>query len=247
MLHAVCYEWEHSRHDDSDWYQVVYNDETGDLEQYTTFTTMYPCEKVTLPVTTDRKIIELANDRLADFIISSICDCWYEPAPGQINPGETAIIPVGITVGARESCPKCNGTGEWVNPKRTTDKRICFTCDGFGVGRSVEKTRLSSGTVVTLVSSGSVKDRAGRESNYYVVNHMGKLYKVGRVRRDSSDCDGLRGNGLRKRVIEFISENPHSFYAAFRTTHKEKRLAEYLNIDIHYMMNIDKSQKQFSF
>ncbi len=41
---------------------------------------------------------------------------------------------------ASEPCQKCNGSGKWINPRNSNDKRDCFACKGSGqhVGAKVK-------------------------------------------------------------------------------------------------------------
>ena len=60
----------------------------------------------------------------------------------------------------KEDCRKCNGSGKWVNPRNSADKRDCFTCKGtgkFSIGTSkneagkIQYNKITAGTEGTVV------------------------------------------------------------------------------------------------
>jgi len=72
-----------------------------------------------------------------------------EPNVRDLQPGlEVRLLSdCKMQVNETEPCSKCNGTGVWTNPKRLTDVRTCFACNGSKV-RFLGKKKDSNGKLV---------------------------------------------------------------------------------------------------
>lgn len=230
MEYAVSEVWEHSGYSDSDWYQVVYDTETGELSRAEVHTTRFYSEGRTFPAA-EGEVLEAARRKLVEIIMVSIWDCWYNPVPEDLAAGDEVVIARGLTAGAREICPKCGGNGKWVNPKRAIDQRECFTCNGLGFGRpSNQKDKITAGSIGTIIRAGKETDRAGKVTEWYLVRVGESVYRLGKVYRAGlADVVEVSAR-IRERVLKLVRGDSGAFYLAFRTMHKDKRLAEYMGI-----------------
>lgn len=135
-------EWEMNGRDDSDWYAVVYNDETDKLERVQTGSTRFadalhigpPMEEPTPEVRTKARVA------LAGILFRMMKHSEeiriLQPGPDQMHRGVRVRFLQPHRCMAKEKtgspCSKCDGTGKWTNPRNAEDKRECFACKGSG-------------------------------------------------------------------------------------------------------------------
>lgn len=135
-------EWEHNGHDDSDWYAVVYNDETDALDRVTTGTTRFAealhCGPAMLAPTPE--VMVKAKAALARLLLASMQHVETvrvnEPGPEDIQKGARVRFLVDHSCMMKDAqkgvCPKCKGSKCWTNPRNSADQRPCFGCKGTG-------------------------------------------------------------------------------------------------------------------
>ena len=143
MAHYVFAQWEHNGRDDSDWYAVVYNDETDELKCIETGTTRFAnalhIGPPLLPPTDEirEKAIIKLRDRYIRMVKRGNELKVLEPGPEDMRDGLRIRFLEPHKCMAKEydetPCKKCNGSGKWVNPRNSSDKRDCFTCKGQGI------------------------------------------------------------------------------------------------------------------
>lgn len=165
-LYGMCHYWENNGYDDSDWYQTVYNPDTGELTSVEVGTTRFAnAMPYNYPrIDEDHPAYQVALEKLHDRVAAEIIGMVNSKA--KIVPGETLVLSKAQSFAKREVCPKCNGTGEWVNPKREGDVRQCFACRGNGKGKALKgpgsRRKLPKGTRATIGSVWDTKDPYGR-------------------------------------------------------------------------------------
>jgi len=140
-------EWEHNGRDDSDWYAVIYNSETNNLERYeigtTRFANAHPCtgrlaDGTTCETNVPEEILLKAEACLSKIIYEglSMRDKLEVLKPDQLEEGVMVRIleDYSIRIKAHDTidCKKCNGSGKWANPNNLQDIRNCFNCHGSG-------------------------------------------------------------------------------------------------------------------
>lgn len=157
MTLYVMDEWEHNGYDDSDWYAVVYDDETDKLSCQEVGTTRFANALPSNPpsihkqindewvriflVKPTSEIIEkaracLVRDFLYDMVERAYKDKIFQLMPDTVVPGTKVLFQEEhknqIKTFKTKPCEKCSG-GFWINPRNPQDKRPCFTCKGEGV------------------------------------------------------------------------------------------------------------------
>lgn len=135
-------EWEHNGRDDSDWYAVVYDDETDKLQRVQTGTTRFADALHMGPPMLDPtpEILVKARAALVIIIFGQLKlfeeSKVMQPGPADIGPGVRLRFSEDHRCMAKEKvsapCEKCAGTGHWTNPRNESDKRDCFGCKGQG-------------------------------------------------------------------------------------------------------------------
>jgi hypothetical protein len=147
------YEWEHNGYDDSDWYAVVYDDAKDELYRVETGTTRFAdalhCgPDMSIPTSEVMEKAKAANLRQS---LSSILESEFrrvnEPYESLVKGVSVRVLtPAKIMQKDKITCSKCNGSGNWVNPRNSEDMRVCFSCSGSG-----------------HIDGGKSKDEAGKQ------------------------------------------------------------------------------------
>lgn len=148
-LYQVCPSWEHNMHDDSDFYIVAYDSEANKLERIEVGSTRYAAGRgytgITQLAQVPEEIMVKAESALAELLFNRITHAEerriMSPKSQQVSVGASVILTAEVKNRPRETveetCFKCDGTGHWVNPRNSNDKRNCFACSGSGKkGRS---------------------------------------------------------------------------------------------------------------
>lgn len=155
------------------------------------------------------------------------------------------------TAKTQEPCPKCNGSGEWVNPRNSEDRRICFACNGQKtVERRGDKLKNEDGKQVWEVFE---KDTAGvvvwvgtfRTIYQKGYNRLGRSTLSCRVKADDGrtfaaplsklrlDKEPLTADELRQRADELSYEmnpKPHfSGHGGWLTNNQARACLEVVN------------------
>lgn len=175
-LYRCCADWEHSQPDDSDWYCVAYDAKNDQLVRVETGSTRHAGGTSGLggviPMTDAvRPRAHAALVRLYFGILTRQEQRDAEtPSIALLVPGTQVRFLVDHKCMAKDkstesvTCPRCDGSGQWTNPYRRTDKRECRACKGTGKAQRTVRTRakgadgkqawvrLSAGTVATVVS-----------------------------------------------------------------------------------------------
>ena len=139
MTNYYLCEWEINGYSDSDWMAIIYNDETNSCHEVLIGTTrgaFPPHIKNSNAEPPTIEIVEKARLVLKDSILKNLI------AKNSLNILEPQNVVTGDRirliqnhknqVKVQVTCDKCNGTGQWVNPKKLTDLRHCFNCEGKG-------------------------------------------------------------------------------------------------------------------
>lgn len=181
MVLYLLNEWEQNGYHDSYFYASYYDSEKNEIHatQYGTTACAAPTtigigkngvssvsvngESLVLPTL---EAIESARKVLAQFYFDNatardkrIVD---EPDVADLFVGLSLVTTSEIKnqVKIKEDCRKCNGSGKWVNPRNSADKRDCFTCKGtgkFSIGTSkneagkIQYNKITAGTEGTVV------------------------------------------------------------------------------------------------
>ncbi len=149
---ALC-DWEENRYDDSDGYVALWDVDTHELRSELTWTTRGACNKPfprTVPMTIEN--LEVARQYLENNIYDRIRAAEHRDVlePDKIMAGQRVRLSrdhrnMAKTVTV-ETCPRCGGTGKWVNPRYENDVRECLACKGTGQkATKYEKKKNASG------------------------------------------------------------------------------------------------------
>jgi hypothetical protein len=140
MKFKVC-DWEDNGYDDSDFYGAYFDSETGTVKTMLIGTTRgampTPKEWSDMPLPT-AEVVEEARQWLQGHIYGVIHAAEHrdaaEPSLALLGNGVRVKLTKAHRNVAKETepCRKCSGTGYWVNPRNTEDKRECFNCNGTG-------------------------------------------------------------------------------------------------------------------
>jgi hypothetical protein len=228
-LYNLC-EWEINGYDDSDFMMSAFNDETNKIETIcvgsTRYAGGYDYRGAIMPTV---EIVEKARLVLAEYIFQSIRAAEHRDV---LEPDDVAE---GVRVSLIEahknqtfkttSCTKCNGSGHWVNPKNSADKRECFACKGYGELQG-EKVKDANGKLVwekfSIGLSGVVK----------YCGAYGTFYR-----------NGYNQPGRHNRTVKFVTDEgklvkaPLSKLRLARepmTDEKLRERAESLSHDLHF-------------
>lgn len=160
-LYRCCPDWEHSCYDDSDWYCVAYCPETGELSLVETGSTRHAGGTNhgggVLPMIDEHRAA--AREALIAIYVAAFTrqDTRDLETPGiELLTRGTKVRFVQAhschrkqKVVAEGPCPKCAGSGHWVNPRKASDKRPCFGCNGKGVAQVTtrEKAKDAAGKI----------------------------------------------------------------------------------------------------
>lgn len=145
-------EWEINGYNDSDFMMSVYNDETNKVEAVCVGSTRYAGGidhgGALMPTV---EIVEKARLVLKEYIFQKLRAAEHrdvlEPDDVQDESRVTLLEAHKNQVFKTTPCSKCNGSGSWVNPKNSSDKRECFGCKGYGELQG-EKIKDSNGKLV---------------------------------------------------------------------------------------------------
>jgi len=185
-LYKLC-DWEENRYHDSYGYLAFYNSETGELGQVMHWATAFAgnldtsayLEPCGVALEQARRVLE-AN--IFKRLVESDRQQCREPEEDQIQVGTVvrtrkAVRNKGRALGP---CPKCEGSGHWVNPNNPEDKRTCFKCHGQGQVQGAatgESVKIVKGTVGTIVDT--YKYGARFKINYTIKAGDGSLFRCG--------------------------------------------------------------------
>jgi hypothetical protein len=157
---ALC-EWEINGYHDSDWMVATFDTETSEfgsrLVNSTRFGGGFEYEDLVKPDQADPAHILLAFECLqAKFFDQLRAEEFRRinnPQPSELKAGMGMVLAKACKHRAMVKCEKCDGSGEWVNPKRDGDIRACFGCHGTGHtpgGKSAPWVKLEAGKRMVL-------------------------------------------------------------------------------------------------
>lgn len=181
MTKFLLTDWEINGYDDSDFMCSYYDDKTNTIGFTCYGSTRYPSASVisigggTTSVVVDGEnllmpnadVVEKARLVMEESIFQRLTnadkrlvDSPY-PEDLKVGIGVTLHVSARMQVRSTEPCNKCGGTGKWVNPRNTDDKRNCFACKGSGqhVGSKVKNDQGKAvWEVLPVGTSGEVVD-----------------------------------------------------------------------------------------
>lgn len=159
MRIQLCH-WEQNGHSDSDFYTAWYDSETDTIGADCVWTTRGVMtgdhtDKVGIRVDASDPLLVKAYEALEKYIRKALTGDsilrYMEPDVEDLQVGLTCETTRKVKCAARaDNCPKCSGTGFWVNPKNSSDKRECFGCKGRGANKSGGWLQIPAGTVVIV-------------------------------------------------------------------------------------------------
>lgn len=171
MIHALTPEWEANGYHDSDWYCIAYDDEKDRVFKMETHSTRFAGGYPGMPpmVEPESEVYKAATNNLINGALTGLLKArHYTVNARNIKAGETLVVKTRFSVGARDKCDKCDGSGNWVNPKRSSDIRDCFGCRGTGFGIYASKTsgrvNVKEGMTGTVLRASTEHDKYGRTS-----------------------------------------------------------------------------------
>ena len=140
-IYAVGGDWEHNMRDDSDWHQCGYDTETKKIKRYEIGSTRYPGGVKNLPEPPAEMIPEIKHclyvmwcNRIAYSHYAAVEHPTKDSVVGRVVELKDKCYNKARVTEPCRKCKDANGvsTGKWVNPKRPSDVRPCFSCDGSG-------------------------------------------------------------------------------------------------------------------
>lgn len=183
MIHALTPEWEHNGYHDSDWYCIAYDDEKDRVFKLETHSTRFAGGYPGMPaiVEPESEVYKAAtNNVINGALLGRIKEAHYTVNHNNVKAGETLVVKTRFSVGVRDKCEKCNGSGKWVNPKRGGDIRQCFGCKGTGYSIYASKTgaRVSvkagmSGMVTNVTSELDKFNRTSHDKHFAWLSIVG--------------------------------------------------------------------------
>jgi hypothetical protein len=230
--------WEDNGYHDSYFYGVSWNDEKNCLEKQSLGATAYAggigFDDTFLPPTPE--ILEKARKALAAIIADILLKVEerdvLEPGPEAIKAGVLLRLLHDHSFYRKESerCPKCNGTGKWINPHNEREVRVCSTCSGEGMAfGKIFATNEKEKRIKITIQAGTVLEARGdadffgtqyakgynhpnRFNTFVPVTYLGQRIRIplDKLRLDR-DQDSV--NNIIKRAEE-LSFN-HKYGAAF--------------------------------
>jgi hypothetical protein len=144
-LVKLC-DFERNGPQESDFYVVLFNVETGEItcDEYAT-TRWASSHDLSRYLNPTREQAESARQALAGMIFARLVEADKNDTtlPQDVSLNMRVVLLSAHKNQAKEhdlaACVKCNGTGLWVNPRDCADKRTCFACAGKGVSKSNER------------------------------------------------------------------------------------------------------------
>lgn len=156
-------EWEDNKHDDSDWYVVVYNSRTNELERICTGTTRcafppgspIPGMGPMTPEMAARARLVLVEKNIRRMTHSETMRV-EQPKIDTLTRGTRVRFIEAHRCAKKEAtveqvnCSKCDGSGSWVNPYKAADKRPCFACKSTGKVNRTTRAKVTETTSKTI-------------------------------------------------------------------------------------------------
>lgn len=180
-------EWEENGYHDSYGYMAYYDSEKGELGQVNHWATAYAGGLDTSAyLSPTPEALEGARQLLEAKIYARLVaddqQRVFQPTDKQLEIGTKVRTTKGVRNKDRETatCPKCNGSGHWVNPRNSEDKRQCFKCHGTGQvqGKSTGKfVKIPEGTVGEVIDRYQYNSRS--VINWTIRAEDGSLFRCG--------------------------------------------------------------------
>lgn len=166
MAQFILNDWEVNGYHDSDFQYAVYDDQLGKIICVEYGSTRYgaplpgtprPVYEVLTPAA-----LEAARILLRDHIFAALKAADYSAkiTPNKVGVGQRVRFLVDHKNQEKEdiqiACDKCNGTGNWVNPRNKADVRSCFACKGTGkLARKGGKVKVNGKCVWKTIPAGT--------------------------------------------------------------------------------------------
>ena len=238
MSKFLLTDWEINGYDDSDFMCSYYDAETNTIGFHCYGSTRYPSPTIighhndftsTVKVGDEYLLFPIApmverarvvlEETIFQKLVASDKRLVDEPDVDDLREGIEVRLLEKARMQVRESAPcmKCNGSGKWINPRNTNDKRDCFACKGSGqhVGQKVkgedgkqvwdELPVGLSGTVVDWKSFGQFYANGYNKPNRHNTTVQfrvsgGKVVRAGlsklRLHRDYQSPESLRKKAI---------------------------------------------------
>lgn len=168
MSKYLLADWERNQYHDSYFYATYYDDNKNEVLSEEFGATAFPSphraggvmDKDGNPVylTPDVEQVESARKVLEKYLFelfkSNEHNRVYTPGHDHLTRGTQVVTNREIkrksVVTSEETCYKCNGSGNWVNPNNAEDVRDCLGCGGHGIKvvRTKQAVRDSDGKIV---------------------------------------------------------------------------------------------------
>lgn len=156
-------EWEDNKHDDSDWYVVVYDARTDELRRVLVGTTRFAFPPGTpipgmgpmTPEMAARARLVLVEKNIRRMVHSETLRV-EQPKIETLTRGVKVRFIEAHRCAKKEAsveqadCPKCDGSGSWVNPYKAADKRPCFACKSTGKVNRTTRTKVTETSTRTI-------------------------------------------------------------------------------------------------
>lgn len=181
MTQVNLCDWEQNGYHDSYFFAAVYDTDTNEIKGVQTGSTAY-AGGVSIPSTDDESVILKAyiafENQLRVSLFNKACDIHDSPEPENISPGDKVVSTSRFRCKERIkiACEKCKGSGHWVNPKRESDKRECFACNGVGYNLKNKTNDDGKGLWLSL--------KEGTEIIVDEISFYGRFYDNGYKQKD---------------------------------------------------------------
>lgn len=155
-------DWEDNGYHDSYFHKVVWDDEEKTVRNVEYGATAYVSAGRHVFMTPTSEIIAEAREWLKNYLKKSLAaaDQADIDEPQSLEKGQRVKIKKStkkqVKVSVEATCEKCDGTGHWINPRRTSDKRTCFACKGTGKGRGKESVLENGKKVYASIPAGTI-------------------------------------------------------------------------------------------
>ena len=148
-------DWEENGYHDSYFYKAAWDAEKKEVVLVSAGATAYAsCDTTPRPASPTIEVVEQARQWLKGYIKGSLREADKNDIewPKSLQKGDRVVIKAAtkkqFKVATTGQCAKCEGTGHWINPRNSSDKRSCFACQGTGQGRGKAEALTENGKKV---------------------------------------------------------------------------------------------------
>src|SRR5713101_3320069 len=229
-------DWEVNGYDDSEFQYAVYNSDTNGIELFEYGSTRYAGGADTSMIQDPTsEIVFRCQQILEDWLTKSYiaADKRATDTPETIDNGVRVKLMVPHKNQAKSisttdaTCYKCAGSGHWVNPRNSADKRTCFACNATGkVGKKTyTKVKSAEGKVSWVKFEAGTKGVLKRSMMY------GGYYSNGykQMNRDYLDCIVVCDDGREMKVPMCKLSLDREYISEAKARSKAEQVAEGLD------------------